>query len=87
MEFSWKADPSAIFSRPLVGAGGGRERCNNTKTCPDIWELDNGDVAVIGHDLTTRYAGNLPDGVNIGIGERLVVIPGAMFRAAKAGDT
>jgi hypothetical protein len=53
--------------------------------CPDIWELDNGDVAVIGRDLTHNYAGRLPNDVQVGQDERLVIIPGIMLSAAK-GD-
>ncbi|MBT8223914.1 MAG: hypothetical protein KJO75_00220 [Dactylosporangium sp.] len=54
-----------------------------TPTCPDIWELSNGDVSVIGRDLTASYAGRLPEGVHIGADERLVVIPRTMLVAAK----
>jgi hypothetical protein len=46
--------------------------------------LDNGDVAVIGADLTASYEARLPDGVSIDPGERLVVIPRATIHAAKA---
>ncbi|MFI1090980.1 hypothetical protein [Streptomyces sp. NPDC020917] len=31
--------------------------------CPDIWQLSNGDIAVIGRDLTAAYAKGLPEGV------------------------
>ena len=51
--------------------------------CPDIWELDNGDIAVIGRDLTESFSGRLPDGVSIGADERLVVIPRKMMISAK----
>lgn len=79
----WEADPTAAFSRRLgksaaeLGDTGGRNGC------PDVWELDNGDVAVIGRDLTSSYAPRLPDGVTIGPDERLVVIPHNMIVAAK----
>jgi hypothetical protein len=52
-------------------------------SCPDIWELDNGDVAIIGQDMTTSYQARLPEGVSIDAGERLVVIPRATIVAAK----
>jgi hypothetical protein len=52
--------------------------------CPDIWELDNGDVAIIGRDMTSSYRTRLPDGVSVVPGERLVVIPRATIVAAKA---
>jgi hypothetical protein len=52
--------------------------------CPDIWQLSNGDIAVIGRDLTASYGLRLPDGVRLSADERLVVIPGNMLSAAKA---
>ncbi|MFD2420102.1 hypothetical protein [Amycolatopsis pigmentata] len=39
---------------------------------------------MIGRDLTENYAGRLPEGTSVGSGERLVVIPKGMARAAKA---
>jgi hypothetical protein len=51
--------------------------------CPDIWELDNGDVAIIGRDLTSDYLGRLPEGVSVVPGERLVVVPRATIIAAR----
>ncbi|WP_010695598.1 hypothetical protein [Saccharopolyspora spinosa] len=52
-------------------------------SCPDIWELDNGDVAVIGRDLTDSYRSRLPAGVTVDADERLVIIPRATIVAAK----
>lgn len=79
----WRADPSASLQRRLgrspheLGATGGNAGC------PDIWELDNGDVAVIGRDLTADYQERLPEGVSVVPGERLVVIPRATIIAAR----
>ncbi|MFB9908422.1 hypothetical protein [Allokutzneria oryzae] len=56
---------------------------DDNPTCPDLWELDNGDIAVIGRDLTTEYASRLPEDVSIGEDERLVVLPRRMLIAAK----
>jgi len=84
MTRAWEADPSALFERRL---GKSAEELGNSEgrdDCPDIWQLDNGDIAVIGRDLTSAYGTRLPDGVGIGPDERLVVIPGNMLRAAKA---
>ncbi|WP_410589688.1 hypothetical protein [Amycolatopsis sp. lyj-23] len=81
----WEADPNASFKRRLGKSAIELDRTNNDPTCPDIWELSNGDVAIIGRDLTSGYATRLPDGVSIGADERLVVIPGIMMRTAK-GD-
>jgi hypothetical protein len=81
---TWDADPQARMVRRLgvapseLGTTGGRDGC------PDIWELDNGDFAVIGRDLTAVYAGQLPDDAVVGGGERLVVIPRVTLLSAKA---
>jgi hypothetical protein len=79
----WEADPNAAFARR---PGKSQQELGNTTdgpSCPDMWELDNGDVAVIGRDLTDALAARLPDGVSIGADERLVVIPRNMVIAAK----
>jgi hypothetical protein len=80
----WEADPAASMKRRLGKSALELGGSLDSKTCPDIWELDNGDVAVIGRDLTENYAPKLPDGVLVGEDERLVIIPGIMLRAAKA---
>jgi hypothetical protein len=80
----WEADPRASFKKRMGRSALTLNQTNDGPTCPDIWELDNGDVAVIGRDLTRAYDNRLPSGVNVGHDERLVVIPGIMLRAAKA---
>lgn len=42
--------------------------------CPDIWELDNGDFAIIGADITA-FQGSLPPSANCGPDERIIRIP------------
>ena len=84
MTRAWEADPSASLSRRLgrsaaeLGATGGRDGC------PDIWELDNGDIAVIGRDLTGSYASRLPADVSLAVDERMVIIPRTILVSAKA---
>jgi hypothetical protein len=56
----------------------------NTDGCPEFWELENGDVAVIGRDGTAAYAERLPAGVTIRTDERLVILPRSLVIAAKA---
>lgn len=88
----WQPDPSADFIRrwgiapqePGSGREPGDTGSGGEGGCPDIWELDNGDVAVIGRDLTPEYAARLPEGVSVSAGERLVVLPRGMMLAAKA---
>lgn len=80
----WEVDPGARFERRLgkTAAELGESRANND--CPDIWQLDNGDIAIVGRDVTAAFTGKLPADMRIGGDERLVVIPGSMLRAAKA---
>jgi hypothetical protein len=84
MQRPWEADPRAMFKRRMGRSSSELGGSDNNDTCPDIWELDNGDVAIIGRDLTGTYTSRLPSGVDVGHDERLVVIPGIMLRVAKA---
>ncbi|WP_130796581.1 hypothetical protein [Streptomyces otsuchiensis] len=83
MDRPWEADPSAGFARRLGMSAAQLGSTNGRDGCPDIWELDNGDIAVIGRDLTDSYAARLPPDVTIATDERLVVVPGTMLRSAK----
>ena len=51
--------------------------------CPDIWELDGGDFAVIGIDIT-NMAGSLPPSAGCGPDERIVRIPRKLLVLAKS---
>jgi hypothetical protein len=83
MDRKWEADASASLSRRLgksareLGDTGGRDGC------PDIWELSNGDIVVIGRDVTVSYKGRLPPDVTVAADERVVMIPRNMLVAAK----
>lgn len=86
----WEASPKASFARRLgkqpkiIKVNGNGDAPSKThQGCPDIWELDNGDVAIIGRDLTESYHGRLPVDVGIDSDERIVVIPHATIVAAK----
>ena len=79
----WEADPGARFARRL---GKSPHELGDTKediTCPDLWELSNGDVAAIGRDLTEVYRDQLPSGVSVGPDERIVILPRNLLIAAK----
>ncbi|MEV6816645.1 hypothetical protein [Micromonospora sp. NPDC051296] len=80
----WEADGTATFARRLGRSAAELGESGGTTTCPDIWELSNGDVAIIGRDLTSTYVGQLPAGVSVGDDERLVVIPRSVIIAAKS---
>ena len=50
--------------------------------CPDVWELADGDFAIIGADIT-HEAGNLPPSAYCGPDERIVRIPRKTLVLAK----
>ncbi|TDD21873.1 hypothetical protein E1287_40255 [Actinomadura sp. KC06] len=79
----WEADPGAGFRRRLGKTAAEVGDSRTTQDCPEIWELDNGDIAVIGRDATGAYGDRLPPGVRIGPDERLVIISGRLLAAAK----
>jgi hypothetical protein len=61
---------------------------NGTKTggcsgCPDIWELENGDFAIIGIDITDVAIGKLPPTAGCGSDERIVRLPRNLLVDAK----
>lgn len=51
--------------------------------CPDIWELDNGDFAVIGIDITATASPKLPPTAGCGPDERIVRLPRGLLVNAK----
>ena len=56
--------------------------CNG---CPDLWELENGDVAVIGIRITNAAKAGLPATADCGPDEEIVLVPRDVFLAAQ-GD-
>ena len=83
MSRPWEADLGTSFKRRLGKSALELGATNAGPECPDIWELENGDIAVIGRDLTASLGARLPEGVSISRDERLVVIPRSMIIAAK----
>lgn len=57
--------------------------CHRTYGCPDIWEMEDGDFAVIGVDIT-RHADKLPSSAGCAADERMVRIPRRLLVQAKA---
>ena len=82
MAIRWEADPETPMKRRLGKSSLELGNTTGSQSCPDIWELENGDIAVIGRNLTDAYMGRLPDGVTIDEDERLVILPRNMFIAA-----
>lgn len=58
----WEADPQAEFVRRLGRSALDLGQTSAGPTCPDIWELSKGDLAVVGRDLTAEYGDRLPRG-------------------------
>jgi hypothetical protein len=79
----WNADPSSEFLRRIGKSAHELDATGGNASCPDIWELANGDVAVIGTELRAEYLDRLPSDVTIDDHESLVVIPRSMLIAAK----
>ena len=52
--------------------------------CPDIFELESGDFAIIGVDMTALSAGHLPPGASCGPDERIVRLPRKTLILAKS---
>jgi hypothetical protein len=52
--------------------------------CPDILELESGDFAVIGVDITAAAQALLPPTVGCGPDERIVMIPRKTLTLAKS---
>lgn len=61
---------------------GPQRRCAGGSACPDILELENGDYAIIGLDITGEAAGKLPQGSGCGTGEKIVRIPRSLLTMA-----
>ncbi|MEU6998957.1 hypothetical protein [Nonomuraea sp. NPDC046570] len=79
----WEADPNAALRRRLGKSSQELGHTTASRDCLDIWELSNGDIAIIGRDLTESYRNRLPDGVSLSRDERLVVIPRSQLISAK----
>lgn len=56
----------------------------NTPGCPDIWELESGEFAVIGKDVTASLGSRLPLTASCGPDERVVLLPRGTLVGARA---
>lgn len=83
MKRNWEVDLSASFTRRLGKSGKELNGSAGRDGCPDIWELSNGDIAIVGRDVTTSYSARLPTDVAVAADERVVVIPRNMLVSAK----
>jgi hypothetical protein len=51
--------------------------------CPDIWEIEGGDFAIIGSDITAAVVDRLPVSASCGPDEKIVRIPRKTLVLAK----
>lgn len=70
-------DPHTL---PEVIAAGGSAALQG---CPDVWEMENGDFMVIGIRKTMELKGQLPESVNCGPDEEIVIVPRYILTNAK----
>ncbi len=56
--------------------------CNG---CPDLWELESGDIAIIGIRITEAAKAGLPATAGCGPDEEIVLVPRSLLLAAR-GD-
>lgn len=82
-ERPWEADFAAGFTRRLGKSPQELGLTSATESCPDMWELNNGDFACIGREATDAYAGRLPAGVSVAPDERVIIIPRSTLLSAK----
>jgi len=59
-------------------------RSPGLRGCPDVFELETGDFAIIGKDITPKAIGQLPPGANCGPDERIIFIPRKTLVGAKS---
>lgn len=67
---------------PDPHAGGHRTAA--LRGCPDLFELESGDFAVIGQDITAAAVEHLPPDASCGPDERIVAIPRRTLVLAKS---
>jgi len=74
-----------MFKRRLgIDPHAGGQQTPGVYGCPDILELEDGDFAVIGADITEMAAGQLAFGASCGPDERIVRVPRRILVSAKA---
>lgn len=56
---------------------------SGASSCPDMWELENGDIAIIGLRKTAVLSAHLPADAGCGPDEEIVVLPRDLVLRAK----
>lgn len=71
------------MSKIIRRLGIGAKASSGRNSCPDFFELENGDFAIIGKDMTDELKGNLPDDAGCNHDERIIVVPRVIITSAK----
>ena len=50
-------------------------QCAGCQGCPDVWELEDGDFAIIGEDITDAVMAKLPPTAGCAPTERIIRLP------------
>lgn len=79
-EYASTENAGLTIGRRLGLAPSQRADCSNSGNCPDLFELENGDYAVIGRDVS--FALDLPADAGRSDSERVVMVPRAVMLAA-----
>ena len=58
-------------------------QCAGCRGCPDIWELEDGDFAIIGEDITAAVIAKLPPVAGCAPTERIIRLPRKVLVNAK----
>ena len=74
---------ATIEFRRRIGPAPRAGACYATSGCPDIFELADGDFAIIGSDITSE-AGKLPSDAGCAPHERIIRIPRSLLLQARA---
>ena len=78
MEFGRGQVADAVVRR--LGTAPAERGCSAASDCPDVFELESGDFAIIGQDATGGVS--LPADAGCSAAERVVVVPRAVLLAA-----
>lgn len=57
--------------------------CSGRTSCPNFFELDDGNFAIIGKDMTSELRPHLPADAGCSDDERIVVVPRIVITSAK----
>jgi hypothetical protein len=72
-----------IGAHPHHLIDGGTTDSHGKVGCPDVWELESGDFAVIGIDKTSEFAPHLPPDASCGPDERIILVERRILLGAK----